>query len=93
MRRNTLDLNAVPVLKRLSHLPVLVDPNHGTGHWWMVGHLARAAVAVGVDGLLVEVHVRPEVALSDAEQSLRPDHFDALMRELRLVAESVGRTI
>jgi 3-deoxy-7-phosphoheptulonate synthase len=89
--RNTLDLNAVPLLKRLSHLPVIVDPSHGTGHWWMVRHLARGAIAVGADGLLVEVHVDPDAALSDGGQSLRPDHFDLAMQELRAVARSIGR--
>ena len=91
--RNTLDLNAIPVLKHLTHLPVIVDPSHGTGHWWMVPWMSRAAVAVGADGLLVEVHPRPEEALSDGPQSLRPERFDAMMQELRAVAEAVGRSI
>ncbi|MFQ5792810.1 MAG: 3-deoxy-7-phosphoheptulonate synthase [Acidobacteriota bacterium] len=91
--RYTLDLNAVPLLKRLSHLPVIVDPSHGTGHWWMVRHLARAAIAVGADGLLMEVHVDPDSALSDGDQSLRPDHFELAMEELRRVAGSVGREL
>lgn len=89
--RNTLDLNAVPMLKRLSHLPVIVDPSHGTGHWWMVPQLAKAAIAVGADGLLVEVHVNPEEALSDGPQSLRPDTFALMMKEVRAVAMAVGR--
>jgi 3-deoxy-7-phosphoheptulonate synthase len=89
--RNTLDLNAVPMLKRASHLPVIVDPSHGTGHWWMVPHLSRAAVAVGCDGLIIEVHVHPEAALSDGSQSLTPDTFDRLMREVGSVAAAVGR--
>ena len=88
--RNTMDLNAVPMLKRLSHLPVIVDPSHGTGHWWMVPPLAKAAVAVGADGLLIEVHHDPKNALSDGSQSLRPDRFDQMMRELRSVALAVG---
>jgi 3-deoxy-7-phosphoheptulonate synthase len=88
--RNTLDLNAVPMLKRLSHLPVIVDPSHGTGHWWMVPFLAKAAIAAGADGLLVEVHCDPRKALSDGQQSLRPDRFDRMMRELRAVALAVG---
>ena len=88
--RNTMDLNAVPMLKRLSHLPVIVDPSHGTGHWWMVPPLARAALAVGADGLLVEVHCDPQRALSDGHQSLRSDRFDQMMRELRPVALAVG---
>jgi 3-deoxy-7-phosphoheptulonate synthase len=89
--RNTLDLNAVPILKRRSRLPVIVDPSHGTGHWWMVPHLARAAVAAGCDGLIIEVHVRPETARSDGSQSLNPATFERLMREVRAVAVAVGR--
>ncbi|MFQ6045523.1 MAG: 3-deoxy-7-phosphoheptulonate synthase [Gemmatimonadales bacterium] len=91
--RNTLDLNAVPVLKRQTHLPVIVDPSHGTGHWWMVPWLGRAAVAVGADGLLVEVHPDPDNALSDGPQSLRLERFEAMMRELRAVARAVGRNV
>ena len=91
--RNTLDLNAIPWLKRHTHLPVIVDPSHGTGHWWMVGDLARAAVAAGCDGLLVEVHVRPDTALSDGEQSLSPENFENLMLGLRPVAAAVGRSL
>lgn len=89
--RNTLDLNAVPVLKKRSHLPVIVDPSHGTGHSWMVPPLAGAAVAVGADGLLVEVHCKPHEALSDGEQSLTPDRFELMMHELKAVAMAVGR--
>jgi 3-deoxy-7-phosphoheptulonate synthase len=91
--RNTLDLNAIPVLKRETHLPVIVDPSHGTGRWWMVSDLSRAAVAVGADGLLVEVHPDPEQALSDGAQSLRPERFEAMMREVQAVAQAVGRTV
>jgi 3-deoxy-7-phosphoheptulonate synthase len=91
--RNTLDLNAVPYLKRKSHLPVIVDPSHGTGHWWMVPHMARAAVAVGCDGLLVEVHPRPEEALCDGFQSLTPASFEGMMSEIHPVATAVGRVI
>jgi 3-deoxy-7-phosphoheptulonate synthase len=91
--RNTLDLNAVPMLKRHTHLPVIVDPSHGTGHAWMVPFLSRAAVAVGADGLLVEVHCDPEHALSDGPQSLTPEHFDTMMQELRSVATAIGRDI
>jgi 3-deoxy-7-phosphoheptulonate synthase len=91
--RNTLDLNAVAVLKRLTHLPVIVDPSHGTGHWWMVPALSRGAVAVGADGLLVEVHPEPDAALSDGAQSLKPERFDAMMRELQVVAQAIGRTV
>ena len=91
--RFTLDLNAVPVLKKLSHLPVVVDPSHGTGHWDLVAPMAKAAVACGADGLIIEVHPRPEEALSDGPQSLKPTKFVQLMRELKPVAEAVGRTL
>jgi 3-deoxy-7-phosphoheptulonate synthase len=91
--RYTLDLSAVPMLKKRTHLPVIVDPSHGTGHAWMVPSLASAAVAAGADGLLIEVHPHPERALSDGPQSLRPDNFAKLMGELRLVAQAVGRTL
>jgi len=91
--RNTLDLNAIPMLKRISHLPVIVDPSHGTGHWWMVPYLAKAAIAVGADGLIVEVHAEPQAALSDGYQSLRPDKFDQMMQELRPIAAAVGAVI
>lgn len=91
--RNTLDISAIPVIKKLSHLPVVVDPSHGTGNWEYVGAASRAAVAAGADGLLVEVHPHPEKALSDGAQSLRPETFAQLMAELRLVAQAVGRTI
>ncbi|MCL5123093.1 MAG: 3-deoxy-7-phosphoheptulonate synthase [Deltaproteobacteria bacterium] len=91
--RNTLDINAIPVLKSLSHLPVVVDPSHGTGKREYVAAVSRAAVAAGADGLIVEVHPDPENALSDGAQSLRPEEFDALMAELKPVAEAVGRYI
>jgi 3-deoxy-7-phosphoheptulonate synthase len=91
--RNTLDINAVPLLKQLSHLPVLVDPSHGTGKWELVEPVSRAAVAAGADGLIVEVHPHPEEALSDGGQSLKPARFAALMESLRPVAEAVGRTM
>ncbi len=89
--RNTLDLSAVPILKQLSHLPVFVDPSHSTGKWELVTPMALAGVAAGADGLLIEVHPRPEVALCDGPQSLKPEKFSALMRNLRKVAEAVGR--
>jgi 3-deoxy-7-phosphoheptulonate synthase len=91
--RFTLDISAVPLLKRLSHLPVIVDPSHGTGKWELVGPVSRAAVAAGADGLIIEVHPRPEEALSDGAQSLKPARFAALMRSLRPVTEAVGRTL
>jgi 3-deoxy-7-phosphoheptulonate synthase len=89
--RNTLDLSAVPVLKQLTHLPVVVDPSHGVGKWDLVAPMAKAAVAAGADALIIEVHTNPEEAMSDGEQSLRPEHFARLMRELKPVAEAVGR--
>ena len=91
--RNTLDINAVPVLKGLTHLPVIVDPSHGTGRWELVGPVAKAAVAAGADGLIIEVHPHPQRALSDGAQSLRPERFAQLMKELRRVAEAVGKEI
>ena len=93
MTRNTLDLNAVPVLKNLTHLPVLVDPSHGTGRWDLVIPMARAGVAAGCDALMVEVHNNPEQAFSDGEESLIPDKFDQLMIEVRRVAAALGRTV
>ncbi|MEE8637522.1 MAG: 3-deoxy-7-phosphoheptulonate synthase [Candidatus Margulisiibacteriota bacterium] len=89
--RNTLDLNAIPVIKKLSHLPVIVDPSHGTGEWDLVPAMAKAGVAAGADGLLIEVHPHPDEALSDGPQSLKPDTFAELMRELKLIAKAVGR--
>ena len=91
--RFTLDLNVVPVIKKLSHLPVVVDPSHGTGSWDFVEPMAKAAIAAGADGLMIEVHPNPEVALSDGPQSLLPKKFIALVKELRKVAHAVGRTI
>jgi 3-deoxy-7-phosphoheptulonate synthase len=91
--RFTLDLAAVPVIKKLSHLPVVVDPSHATGQWDLVGPMAKAAVAAGADGLIIEVHPNPEVALSDGPQSLLPEKFVKLMKELKKVAAAVGRTI
>ena len=91
--RNTLDVSAIPVIKKLSHLPILADPSHGTGRRDKVPPMARAAVAAGADGLLIEVHHEPEKALSDGAQSLYPDQFEQLMKELRMIAPAVGRTI
>ena len=91
--RFTLDLNAVPVVKKLSHLPVVVDPSHGTGHWEYVESMAMAAVAAGADGLLIEVHPRPEEALSDGPQSLKPDRFAQVIAKIRRVAEAVDRSV
>jgi 3-deoxy-7-phosphoheptulonate synthase len=91
--RNTLDINAVPVLKELTHLPVVVDPSHATGKWTLVKAAGKAAVAAGADGLIVEVHPNPAEALSDGEQSLKPHRFAEMMAEVKRVAEAVGRTI
>jgi 3-deoxy-7-phosphoheptulonate synthase len=91
--RNTLDIAAVPIIKKLSHLPVIVDPSHATGKRDLVSAMSKCAVAAGADGLIIEVHPRPEEALSDGAQSLYPNEFDNLMKELSLVAEAVGRTI
>jgi len=93
MTRNTLDLNAVPVLKALTHLPVVVDPSHGIGLRAHVPAMARAAIAAGADGLIVEVHPRPEKALSDGPQSLTPVEFAELMRTARVIAGAIGRSI
>jgi 3-deoxy-7-phosphoheptulonate synthase len=84
--RNTLDINAVPLVKQLSHLPIIVDPSHGTGSWELVTPMALAAVAAGADGLLIEVHPHPEKALSDGKQSLRPDTFAQLVERLKMIA-------
>jgi 3-deoxy-7-phosphoheptulonate synthase len=91
--RNLLDLSAIPVVHGLSHLPIIADPSHGTGHRDMVMPMAKAAVAGGADGLLVEVHPTPDRALSDGAQSLYPEQFDRLMKEVRLIAEAIGRRV
>jgi len=89
--RNTMDLNAVPMLKKLSHLPVIVDPSHGTGHAWMVPDLAKAAIAVGADGILVEVHNNPDNALCDGPQSLSIEQFRNMMKDLKVLSKALGR--
>jgi 3-deoxy-7-phosphoheptulonate synthase len=91
--RNTLDISAIPVVKKLSHLPIVVDPSHGTGRRDKVAPMARAAVAAGADGLLIEVHCDPDHALSDGAQSMFPAQFDRLMAELRIIAPAIGRSI
>ncbi len=91
--RFTLDLNAIPVMKKLTHLPIIVDPSHGTGHWEYVTPMAKAAVACGADGLMIEVHSRPETAMSDGIQSLKPARFRQLMEELRPFAVAAGRRL
>ena len=91
--RNTMDISAIPVVKKLSHLPMVADPSHGTGWRDKVAPMARAAVAAGADGLLIEMHPDPDRALSDGAQSLAPEQFEELMGQLRLIASAVGRTI
>jgi 3-deoxy-7-phosphoheptulonate synthase len=91
--RNTLDVSAVPVLKRESHLPVMVDPSHGTGHWDLIGPMAKAAIAGGADSIMLEIHPKPEEALSDGPQALLPKTYKAIMQELSAVAEAVGRSL
>ena len=91
--RNTFDINAIPFIKKFSHLPIIADPSHGTGNWEYVGPVAKAAIAAGADGLLIEVHPHPEVALSDGAQSLRPDKFARLVKELKPFAEAAGRQL
>lgn len=91
--RNTLDISAVPVIKELSHLPVIVDPSHAAGDWRYVGALAKAGIAAGADGLIIEVHNEPSRALSDGKQSLKPEKFKKLMEEIKAISKSIGRKI
>jgi 3-deoxy-7-phosphoheptulonate synthase len=91
--RNTTDINAIPVLKEMTHLPVVLDPSHSTGNWSYVTAIARAAIAAGADGLIVEVHPKPEAALSDGGQSLKPERFAELVQQVKAIAQAVGRTI
>jgi len=91
--RNTTDINAVPVLKALTHLPVILDPSHSTGHWQYVNAIARAGIAAGADGLIVEVHPHPELALSDGGQSLKPERFVELVTQVKNIAQAVGRSL
>jgi 3-deoxy-7-phosphoheptulonate synthase len=91
--RFTLDLNAVPVIKKLSHLPIIVDPSHGTGHWEYVTAMAKAGIACGADGLMIEVHMRPEIAFSDGIQSLKPIAFQQLMQEIAPFVQAAGRRL
>lgn len=91
--RNTLDINAIPVVKELSHLPIIVDPSHATGNWRWVEAVAKAAIAAGADGLMIEVHPDPSSASSDGPQSLKPEKFSDLMKVLKPVAQAVNRTI
>ncbi len=91
--RNTLDLSTVPIVKNLSHLPIIVDPSHATGRWNLVSPLSKASIASGADGLLIEVHPNPEEALSDGPQQLIPERFESLMRELKKLAKDLGRSL
>lgn len=91
--RNTLDLQSIPVLRKKTHLPVVVDPSHAGGKWWLVEPMAKAAVAAGADGLMIEVHNNPECALCDGAQSLKPAKFDTLIGQVRQIAEVVGKTL
>ena len=91
MARNTLDLSAIPAVKKLSHLPIVIDPSHASGMWWMVEPMAKAAIAAGADGLIIEVHNDPEHALCDGAQSLKPERFAHLMGELKGIAQIIGR--
>lgn len=91
--RNTCDINAIPAIKQLSHLPIILDPSHATGKWGLVGPVSKAGVAAGCDGLLIEVHTNPEEAVSDGEQSLNPGNFKTLIDELGAIAKAVGRSM
>jgi len=93
MTRNTMDISAIPIIKKLSHLPILADPSHGTGLRDKVIPMARAAAAAGADGIMVEVHHEPEAALSDGPQSIYPEQFAELMAQLRIIAPAIGRTL
>ena len=91
--RNTLDLQSIPVLRKLTHLPIIVDPSHAGGKWWLVDSMAMAAVAAGADGLMIEVHNDPESALCDGAQSLKPKKYDELIKKVSQIAGVVGKTI
>ncbi len=91
--RNTTDINAIPVLKSLTHLPVIIDPSHSTGNWQFVESIARAGIAAGADGLIVEVHAHPEEALSDGSQSLKPERFASMVQQVKAIAEAIGRSL
>ena len=91
--RNTLDLQSIPVLRKKTHLPVVIDPSHAGGKWWLVEPMAKAAVAAGADGLMIEVHNNPECVLCDGAQSLKPEKYDTLLKEIKLIAEVVGKQL
>ena len=91
--RNTLDLSAIPVIKKRSHLPVIVDPSHAAGYWDLVEPLAKAAISAGADGLMIEVHNNPQCALSDGQQSIKPESFKKIMDKVRVLAEMEGQKL
>ncbi len=91
--RNTLDLQSIPVLNKKTHLPVIIDPSHAGGKWWLVEPMAKAAIAAGADGLMIEVHNNPECALCDGAQSLKPEKYSELLKQIRQIAEVVGKTL
>jgi 3-deoxy-7-phosphoheptulonate synthase len=91
--RNTLDLQSIPVLKKKTHLPVIVDPSHAGGKWWLVDPMAKAAIAAGADGLMIEVHNDPENALCDGVQSLKPGKYNELLQQIKQIAAVVGKTV
>ncbi|MCA9924268.1 MAG: 3-deoxy-7-phosphoheptulonate synthase [Anaerolineales bacterium] len=91
--RNTFDINAIPVVKQLTHLPIIADPSHGTGKWEYVSAVAKGSVAAGADGVIIEVHLQPEEAMSDGRQSLKPERFAELVREMKAIAQAVGRDV
>lgn len=91
--RNTLDISSIPIIKKLSHLPIIVDPSHASGLWWLIEPLSKAAIAAGADGLIIEVHNQPENALSDGEQSIKPKRFEELMLSISKIAETENREI
>ena len=91
--RNTLDLQAIPVIKRLTHLPIIIDPSHAGGKWWLVDPMAKAAVVAGADGLMIEVHNDPECALCDGPQSLKPEKYDDLIQDIKQIIKITNKTL
>jgi len=91
--RNTLDLQAIPVIKRLTHLPIIIDPSHAGGKWWLVDPMAKAAVVAGADGLMIEVHNDPECALCDGPQSLKPEKYDDLIQDIKQIIKITDKTL
>ena len=91
--RNTLDLQCIPVLRKKTHLPIIVDPSHAGGKWWLVEPMAKAAIAAGADGLMIEVHNNPEAALCDGAQSLKPEKYDALLKQVSQIATVIGKSL